>query len=125
MQLVDTERYSIFSYPAQRSDGYNPTRVPGRIPEGTRLRLDAAVNIDALHLHPLATMIARAAQTYGFIVTDKSGAVAVLAESGAPTQARTGTDPWTALLDGTPNYLVMSGFPWDKLQALPHNYGKP
>jgi hypothetical protein len=125
LQLVDLEHFTVVSYPAQRSDGWNPEKVPRRIPEGTRLRLDPGVDVDALNLHPLAKLIAKAAQKYGFIVTDRSGAVAVLGESGAPEQARTGTDPWQALLKGTPGYAMMRNFPWHKLQALPHNHGKP
>jgi hypothetical protein len=125
LQLVDTDTWKKFSYPAQRSDGYNPGGVRNRIPEGTRLRLDPSLNVDSLPLHPLAKMIAKAAQRYGFIVTDKSGAVAVIAESGAGEKARTGTDPWTALLHGTPSYAIMRNFPWAHLQALPNDYGKP
>ncbi|MFI7589579.1 DUF4124 domain-containing protein [Spongisporangium articulatum] len=111
------------SWPAQRSDGFDTS--PAAIPEGTRLRLDPRVKVSTLKLHPIAKMIARAAQKYGFIVTDKSGAVAVVTESGAGVQARTGTNPWNALMQGTPDYLIMKNFPWDKLQALPKNYGKP
>ncbi|HVV30347.1 MAG TPA: hypothetical protein VHC41_05660, partial [Mycobacteriales bacterium] len=68
---------------------------------------------------------ARAAQKYGFIVTDQSGAVAVQAESGVPMQQATGTNPWTAIMNGTPSYQMLTNFPWTKLQALPANYGKP
>jgi hypothetical protein len=70
-------------------------------------------------------MIARAAQQYGFIVVDKAGAVAVIAESGAPEQAATGQDPWAPLMGGTPDYQVMTDFPWESLQALPMDYGRP
>ena len=63
--------------PAQRSDGSN--RSDDAIPAGTRLRLDPSVDVADLGLSPVAAMIARAAQTYGFIVTDKSAAVAVTA----------------------------------------------
>jgi hypothetical protein len=83
------------------------------------------VNVDALPLHPLAKMIAKAAQTYGFIVTDKSGAVAVVTENGAAVKAKTGVDPWKRILGKTPSWLLMKGFPWDRLQALPKDYGKP
>ena len=125
LQLVDTDGWQRFSWPAQRSDGHNPRNLPHRIPEGTRLRLDPNLDVAALPLHPLARMIARAAQRYGFIVTDKGGAVAVLAESGAATQAATGNNPWTALLGASPSYAVLRHFPWGSLQALPHNYGSP
>ncbi len=70
-------------------------------------------------------MIAKAAQKYGFIVTDKAGCTAVVAESPAAAIAATGVDPWKALLGSTPSYSVMKNFPWDKLQALPKDYGKP
>jgi hypothetical protein len=46
--LVDAEKWSIYSYPANRSDGYNPTDAPNRIPEGLRFRLDPTVDVDAL-----------------------------------------------------------------------------
>lgn len=109
------------SWPAVRSDGNGN----GSIPMGTRFRLDPTVNVATLKLHPLARMVAKAAQDYGLIVTDTAGSVAVLTESGVETKRRTGADPWTALMNGTPSYNVMKGFPWDRLQALPRNYGKP
>jgi len=112
-----------FSYPAQRSDGYD-TSV-NRVPEGTRLRLDPGVNVDALNLTPIAKMVARAAQKYGFIVTDKAGCTAVVAESPAAVIAATGVDPWKSLMGSTPDYAIMKGFPWASLQALPKDYGKP
>lgn len=114
--------YTRVSWPAQRSDGSDTDARA--IPEGTRLRLDPSVDVNSLGLSPMAAMVAKAAQTYGFIVTDTAGAVAVTTESGAPEQAATGTDPWQAILGGTPDYAVMAHFPWDKLQSLPQNYGK-
>ena len=123
LQIIAPATWTRVSWPAQRSDGYDSS--PHAIPEGTRLRLDPSVNVDALPLHPLAKMIARAAQTYGFIVTDKSGAVAVVTENGAAVKAKTGRDPWVRILGRTPSWKVMKGFPWDRLQALPKDYGKP
>jgi hypothetical protein len=124
MSLVVTNPavYTRVSWPAQRSDGWDPD--PAAVPEGTRLRLDPGISVDALHLSPVAAMIARAAQTYGFIVTDKGGAVAVTAQGGAAEEAATGQDPWTGLLEGLPDYRVMQKFPWNRLQALPQNYGQ-
>jgi hypothetical protein len=112
-----------FSWPAQRSDGWDEN--PDAAPEGTRLRLDPSIDVSTLGLHPVATMIAEAAQEYGFIVVDKAGSVSVIAESGAPEQAATGVDPWAVLLVGSQVYDVLAGFPWDRLQALPRDYGKP
>ena len=68
-------------------------------------------------------MIAEAAQTYGFIVSDTSGAVAVITESGAREAAVTGVDPWKELL-GMPSYDVLKGFPWDRVQVVERDYGQ-
>ncbi len=78
-----------------------------------------------MNLTPIGKMVAKAAQKYGFIVTDKSGAVALTAESGTPTKNATGIDPWPKLMGGKQPYEVMRNFPWERLQALPMNYGKP
>ncbi|WP_432490935.1 DUF4124 domain-containing protein [Kineococcus gypseus] len=123
LQIVEPKKWTTFSWPAQRSDGFSTD--PDAIPEGLRLRLDPAVDVESLKLTPIGKMVARAAQKYGFIVTDKAGAVALTAESGTATANATGVDPWPALMRGKPHYEIMRGFPWDKLQALPENYGKP
>jgi hypothetical protein len=123
LAIVDAAPWRIVSWPAQRSDGSSGSSSP--IAEGTRFRLDPSVDVDRLNLTPVAKMVAKAAQQYGFIVTDKAGAVSVIGESGAGVQAATGVNPWTAIIGKTPSYLVMRNFPWDKLEALPRNYGKP
>jgi hypothetical protein len=125
LQAPNLDHFDDFSWPAQRSDGYNPDGLPDRIPEGRRLRLRADVDVDALGLHPVAAAVAKAAQRYGFIVTDKADSVSVVAESGDATERATGIDPWDDLLDGTAPYDVMSGFPWTSLEVLPHDYGRP
>lgn len=123
LQLVDVQNWKTFSYPAQRSDGQST--APNAIPEGMRFRLDPSVNVDALKLTPIAKMVAKAAQKYGFIITDKGGAVAITAESPSAVQADTGVNPWTTLMAGKKSYEIFAGFPWDKMQALPMDYGKP
>jgi hypothetical protein len=115
-------------WPARRSDGFS-LDVNG-IKEGTRLRLDPSVDVDALKLHPIAKMTAKAAQKYGIIVTDKAGAVALVTESGAAVKAKTGVDPWTALRTkpgaaaATPGYAIYDGFPWDKIQVVQEGWGQ-
>jgi hypothetical protein len=125
LQLIDVANWSTFSYPAQRSDGYLPPDTPNAIMEGQRFRLDPSVDLDRLDLTPLAKTIARAAQKYGFIVTDQSGAVDVVAESGLGLARETGVNPWDKIMRGVPGYEVLENFPWDRLQALPVDYGKP
>ena len=124
LNVVEAAAWHVFSWPAQRSDGYDPNGT-NTIPEGTRFRLDPSINVDALALHPIAKMIAKAAQEYGFIIQDKGGAVAVVAETGYSAQVATGSNPWETLRAGAPAHEVLAGFPWDRLQALPFDYGKP
>ena len=109
------------SWPAQRSDGNNDDEHA--LPEGIRLRLPADVDVDGLGLTPLATMIAKAAQEYGFIVTDQAGAVNVGAQIGQPVADDPGF--WEREMDGVPSYRVLEGFPWDRLEVLPEDWGKP
>ncbi|HEX8508769.1 MAG TPA: malectin domain-containing carbohydrate-binding protein [Propionibacteriaceae bacterium] len=123
LAILSPAHWSIVSWPAQRSDGSDLS--PDAIPEGTRLRLKPGVDVDALKMHPIAKMVAKAAQTYGFIVTDKAGAVGVSAEGGGAVEGYTGSNPWPTLMNGTPSYAIMAGFPWSELEALPKDYGKP
>jgi hypothetical protein len=124
ISLVDVESANIFSWPAKRSDGNNPTNAPNRISEGSRFRLDPAVNVDALPMHPMGKIIAKAAQKYGFVVWDKAGAISLRAQN-ALTYTTTGQpNPYPGIFGGTPTYSILQGFPWDKLQFLPHDYGK-
>lgn len=110
---------SDFSWPAQRSDGVDAN--PDALPEGSRLRLDPTLDVDALGLTPAGLIIARAAQKYGFVVVDRAGSVSVLAEQ---VDAADGSDPWRQLLGG-PDYSVLADFPWSRLQVIQKDYGKP
>jgi hypothetical protein len=124
LSLVDLETFTNYSWPANRSDGYNPGGAANRIPEGLRFRLDPAVNVDSLGLHPVARMVAKAAQTYGFVVWEKAGSVSLRAEDPKSYTLRGLTDPYSSLFGGTANSDVLDGFPWNKLQALSANYGQ-
>jgi hypothetical protein len=122
--LVEAEAWNIFSWPAQRSDGYNPNNAANRIPEGLRFRLDPTVNVDALSIHPVAKTIAKAAQKYGFVVWDKAGSISLRAQNVTSYTALGQTNPYTALFNGTPDWGILNGMPWDKLQFLPMDYGE-
>jgi hypothetical protein len=125
ISLVDAEHHTTFSWPAKRSDGYNPTRAPNRIPEGARFRLDPTVNVDALPMHPIGKVIAKAAQKYGFVVWDKAGAISLRAQNALSYMATGQPNPYPDLFDGKPTYSILQGMPWERLQFLPHDYGKP
>jgi hypothetical protein len=123
--LVDTEAFTVVSWPANRSDGMNPTLAPNRIPEGLRFRLDPSINVDALAMTTVGKIIAKAAQTYGFVVWDKAGALSIRVQNPKSYTALGKIDPYVALFGGQPSYAILNGFPWDRLQFMPMNYGKP
>ena len=129
ISLVDIEKSSIFSWPAHRSDGYNPNKAPNRIPEGLRFRLDPTINVDALKMHPIGKIIAKAAQKYGFVVWDKAGAISLRVQNPYSymdsKQLNQLVNPYEALFAGTKTYAILNGFPWEKLEFLPMDYGKP
>lgn len=97
-----------FVPPAQRGDGEDPSRAA--MPEGTRLRLPARLNLERRRLTPLGRMIARAAQRYGVLVRDRAGAVVFYGEDPTPS----GHDPYAALSGES----ALAGFPWRRLQVL-------
>lgn len=113
----------VFSYPANRTDGVS--KAPDAIPEGARLRLDPSLDVDSLGLTPLATMIAKAAQKYGLIVTDRSHGVAFVGEDSRSYQESTGEDPWKEVFGDVPQYAQMAGFPFDRLTVIENDWGKP
>ncbi|MDP3841767.1 MAG: DUF4124 domain-containing protein, partial [Oxalobacteraceae bacterium] len=125
ISLVETESYTVFSWPAKRSDGWNPGLVPNRIPQGLRFRLDPGINVDALAMSTAGKIIAKAAQKYGFVVWDKAGAISIRAQNPKSYTALGQTDPYSALFGGKPSYAVLNGFPWERLQFMPMDYGKP
>ena len=123
--LVDTDAFTVLSWPANRSDGFNPKHLLHRIAEGQRFRLDPALDVDALGLHPVARTIARAAQKYGFVVWDKAGAITLRLENPKSYTLLGQPNPYPALFNGTPAHEILKKIPWDRLQFLPMDFGKP
>lgn len=122
-----------WSYPASRCDALATTSTaPLALFEGQRFRLRADVDVEALRVHPLCRAIARAAQRYGLVVVDHAGGVVVVnAEEGRAVmhaQLLAGlpqVNPWGSILGSAKTWTVLAGFPWDALEALPHDYGRP
>ena len=119
--LPKAASWKIFSWPAQRSDGGGYSIIP----EGIRFRLDPSINVDALNINPVAKIVAKAGQKYGFIVWDKAGTVSIRAEAASGYQAQGLADPYGGILNNYKSYDVLDGIPWDRMQFLPMNYGKP
>ena len=81
--------------------------------------------MDELKMHPIGQIIARAAQKYGFVLWDKAGAISLRAENPKSFTQRGEENPYPKLFGGKPAYAILDGFPWEKLQFLPVDYGKP
>jgi dienelactone hydrolase len=111
----------VFRSPGLTTDGEWTT--PDAVPEGTRFRLPADLNIDALPLTPYAKVVAKAVQTHGLVIVDRDcrpsdrkrcPAVTFKAEDPRPKSP----DPYAEIFGGVaPNHLF-DNFPWDKLQVL-------
>jgi hypothetical protein len=125
ISLVETEAFDVVSWPANRSDGWNPDATANRIPQGMRFRLDPRIDVDALRMGRAGKIIAKAAQQYGFVVWDKAGALSIRAQNPKSYTALGQPDPYPALFGNQPSYAVLNGFPWDRLQFMPLDYGKP
>jgi hypothetical protein len=125
ISLVETEAFGVVSWPAKRSDGWNPDGAPNRIPQGLRFRLDPSIDVDGLSMTRAGKIVAKAAQKYGFVVWDKAGAISIRAQNPKSYTALGQIDPYPTLFSGKPSYAVLNGFPWERLQFMPLDYGKP
>jgi hypothetical protein len=121
---VDGTRKGVVSWPANRTDGRSV--AADSVVEGQRLRLDPTVDVASLPLTPLGRMLATALQQYGAIVRDTTlGSVTVYAENSLPVTPPGSPDPYGAFYGGKPKYAQLDGIPWDRLVALPVDYGEP
>jgi hypothetical protein len=107
-----------YVWPAQRTDGN--LDAPTAIPEGTRFRLDPALDVDALPVPPITKIIARAVQRYGMILRDQAGAVTLYAEDPTPL----GVSLKYTAFGGLDGRQAMHGFPWSALQVVRPRVGK-
>lgn len=83
---------------------------------GMRFKLDPTVNIHQLGLTPAGVAIARAAQTYGFVIWNTAGSVSVYGNNPVSQTSRGLPNPYSTVSGYA---TALNGFPWDKLQALP------
>lgn len=101
------------SWPARQSDGTDPDPHAPR--QGQWFRLPADLDLAALKLSPLTTMIARAVQTYGGFGSDKNlWCHAFNCEHPATEIRRTGRNPWATggELERRLGSLQVNDFPW-------------
>jgi hypothetical protein len=112
---IPDPRGGIFVWPAQRSDGVAIRSTAP--PEGTHLRLDPNLDLNALPLSRTARMMAQAAQRYGIVIEDRGGCIAFYAEDPTPSHQ----DPYYGperLFEGQSPAALLAQFPWSHLQVL-------
>ncbi len=126
--LPNAAEKPALSWPATRSDGRNPSGRPAPA-QGQMLRLPAGLDLDTLPLSPVARTIAEAAQDYGLIVWDTSGAVSFRAENPLGMA----DNPYREVFRGRGANSEMAGdrsrgevpFPLEQLEVLPVDYAAP
>ena len=59
------------------------------------------MNVDALSINPVAKIIAKAAQTYGFVVWDKAGSISLRFENPKVFTLNGQPNPYPAIWNGT------------------------
>jgi hypothetical protein len=77
LQVVEAKPGHV--WPAQRDDGWSGFNTI--IQQGMCFRFPTSIDFDAIQLHPVARMVAKAVQRYGMYVWDRSGAVGFRAEN--------------------------------------------
>lgn len=108
-------RASVYSSPAQRTDGRSTS--PLALPEGAHLRLEPSLNLAALHLPHPTLMIAEAAQRYGIVITDYAPNISFYAQDPTPTGANPYAGP-NGYFEGRNPRELLASFPWSHLQVL-------
>lgn len=98
--------------PATASDG--TTESDTALPEGARLRLDPSIDVGALGLSRAQETIAEALQTYGMILVDTSGGMALNAASPQTYENFPYPPSWSAGI-----WADLSGIPFESMQVLP------
>ncbi len=125
---ISHTRAGVWVWPAQRTDG--DVRSSVEVPEGAHFRLDPKLDLGSLHLPRFVLMMARAAQTYGVIINNKSDGFTFRAEDPQQYEARHGYNPYLGrynqpgtgggLLDDWPSVMLRE-FPWTHLELLKGN----
>ena len=122
--MVPQAAKGTFVFPAQRTDGTDTTA--GAIPEGSWFRLPPTLNLAAIPMPTVTREIAVAAQKYGLIVNDQTGAGATVgfrAEDPTPLTRQGQPNPYVTYFANSlgaympPNQLLAS-FPWQYLEMV-------
>lgn len=101
----------VFRPPARKTDGRSSE--PDCIPEGARVQLDPAIDLDALDLTPAERTVGEALQRYGAYAIDNGGHPMSLIFEHTPASS-----PVYLAAGLTRDYQKLDGLPWDRLRVL-------
>ncbi|HYT80872.1 MAG TPA: hypothetical protein VEQ37_16770 [Actinomycetota bacterium] len=104
-------RSGIIACPATHTDGKFPD--PVALPEGARIQLDPAINVEAQAWAPWQKIVAKALQKYGAYMSDTGGSLSLKGESD---QDGAHGDSWAAV--GVPAGPSLGWLPWSKMRVL-------
>ena len=100
----------VIACPATGTDGND--NDPTAIPEGARLQLDPALDVDGQPWPRWEKIVARTLQRYGAYVGDTGGSLAIRAEA----TLNRGYDAWA--LAGVPISPSLTNIPWGRFRVL-------
>lgn len=103
-------RERAIACPATHTDGKHPDA--SAIPEGARIQLDPAFNVESQPWPAWKKTLAHALQRYGAYVVDTGGALAVRGVS----DVNLADNSWAAA--GTPTQAGLADLPWDRMRVL-------
>jgi hypothetical protein len=103
-------RSGYIACPATNTDGQ--AADPNALPEGARIQLDPAFNVDAQPWPRWEKVIGHALQTYGAYLGDTGGSLALFGE----TNLDRGYDAWSRT--ATPIGPSLAGLPWSAFRVL-------
>lgn len=102
-------RSGYIACPATHTDGEDAS--VNAIPEGARVQLDPAFNVDATTWPAWKKTLARTLQVYGAYVSDTGGTLAIRGEADVNRQGA-----WTAV--GMAEWASLSDLPWSQMRVL-------
>jgi hypothetical protein len=103
-------RADYIACPATHTDGAHNDTVA--LPEGARIQLNPAFNVDVEPWPEWEKLIAKALQTYGAYVVDNAGAIGVR----GVTDQNLGDTSWASV--NTPKGGLISNLPWSQFRVL-------
>jgi hypothetical protein len=103
----------VFRHPATKTDGVS--LAPDCLPQGARIQLDPAVDVDAIPgITPGEKAVAEALQTYGAYLRDATSAIMAFAFEQPTSDA----DPYPVAAGFPWDFYDMPHIPWDRLRVL-------